>query len=198
VQKLGRLRREEEIGIWVIDPDFTTEGLNSIWAPQFVEGTSAAHPLVVKLEGDISFTMANTFKDRMSSIAREYQSEDEVRALVVDMSGVVRIDYSGVLALEAVLQIFKPGCVHREATGGEIRTVKGESAALKKGDNYTQNVRGIRVHLAHVMPGPLAVLSSAGLLHGNVSRGQWKVELHATVDMAVQSLEGDFAAVKAK
>lgn len=37
------------------------------------------------------------------------QSESEVRAVVIDMSAITRIDYTGILALEYALDTLKPG-----------------------------------------------------------------------------------------
>eukprot|EP00038_Savillea_parva_P031389 m.85960 g.85960 ORF g.85960 m.85960 type:complete len:798 (+) comp9649_c1_seq2:837-3230(+) len=190
-QTLSRLHRDDEIGIWVADSKYNTEGLDSVWVPTFIEDADANRPLVVKIDGDITFTMANKFKDRMTALAREYQSEKEVRAIVIDMSGVARVDYSGVLAIEAVLTQLKPGCQKRVAVGGEMQTANGKSIELKKGDVYVRNVKGIRVHIAHANPTVVSVLQKSKLLYGNLTLGQWKLTLHATIDMAIESLPED-------
>lgn len=180
------------------DPLYTTSGLEKKWAPAFVEEATAAAPLVVKIDGDITFTMANKFKDRMAAISREYQSEDEVRAIVIDMSAVTQIDYSGVLAIEAVLEALKPAARKRVAQGGEVQVIHGVSKTMKKGETFVQNVRGVRVHMAHVMPRANSALRTSNLLNGRLAHGQWKVTLHATLDIAIASLEEDFAAVEQK
>lgn len=76
---LLRLACEADIGVWVADPKYTTTGLAKSWAPSFVKGSSTTAPLVVKLGGAITFSMANQLRDRLLAIDREYQSEDEVR-----------------------------------------------------------------------------------------------------------------------
>jgi len=199
-QSLWRLKEDEQEGIWVADARFDTAGLAKVWAPIFVSKASAAQPLVVKIEGDIVFAMGNAFKDRMVAIAKEYQSEDEVRAIVIDMSGVGRMDYSGVLALEGMLENFKPGVRRRVALGGERgrTSLDGDVHPLKKGDVQLLKMRGVRVHLAYAMPKTAAVLRKANLLGGNLKYGEWKMTLHPTIQLAIHDLEEDFQDVDQK
>jgi hypothetical protein len=122
----------------------------------------------------------------------------QVRGIVLDMSAVNRIDYSGVLALQAVLEQLKPGTRKRVARGGEIVTADGVTSTRRRGDTYVENVRGIRVHMAHVTARAHRVLVTAGLLDGDLLHGKWGITVHATVSTAVEALPDDLAAVESE
>lgn len=68
------------------------------------------------------------------------------------MSAVNRIDYTGVLAFEAILEALKPQTRLCVASGGELESGNQTLTSFKKGDVYEQHVKGIRLHLAHVLP----------------------------------------------
>lgn len=107
------------------------------------------------------------------------------------MSAVSRIDYSGVLALEAVLEQLKPGSRKRVAVGGETVAVDGEIHTRKKGDVFVQNVWGIRLHLAHMTSPAHRALLAAGLLDGDVSLGLWTIVPHSSIATAIESVRED-------
>jgi len=207
-QALRKMARDDELGIWV--PDLgrgsSTAGLPNDWAPLFT--ATEGKPLVLKIEGNVSFLMGNKFKDRFGAIARYFQSEQEVRAIILDMSAVTDMDYSGVMALESILAQLKPQLQNVAARGGEEVPVYGtdglplkctdgniQTVLKKAGEIIKRRVLGVRLHAAHISPKVHAVMKKAGLMDGSLGRGQWSIVAHPTIDLAIDCLAADFEIV---
>ena len=106
-------------------------------------------------------------------------------SVVIDMSSVPKVDYTGLQALEYALKEMRPGV-------RKIQTVDqdGRRATLRK------RMRGIRLHLAHMQGSVLRTLKQAKLFgaqhrHGNMLMGEWKASHHATIDYAVKDLHNE-------
>lgn len=183
-QKLERLKKDYTYDIWVPDDVYHTRGLGPSWAPHFIEGVTNNF-IVIKCTGSLEFVATSVFKDRISYITKYLLNEDHVMSVVIDMSSVPKVDYTGVQALEYALKEMRPGV-------RKIQTVdeNGKRVTIRK------RMRGIRLHLAH-MQGPVlrtlkkALLFGAQHRHGNMLMGEWKASHHATIDYAVKDLGGE-------
>eukprot|EP00041_Stephanoeca_diplocostata_P035140 m.1228508 g.1228508 ORF g.1228508 m.1228508 type:complete len:802 (+) comp24645_c0_seq1:166-2571(+) len=192
-QKMVRLKRNDALGVWREDLKYTTSGLPSRWGPEFVKDLSD-RALVIKCMGFFDFAMTNSFRDRMTTISHYFQSESEVRAVVIDMSAITSIDYTGILALEYALDTLKPG-IHK------IRTpVEGTGGAngKKKFETVSRQYMGVRVYAANIPKAILAPLRKAGLFGGDVRLGEWKLQhQHSTIDRCFDAMNDDFTRVAA-
>eukprot|EP00040_Diaphanoeca_grandis_P005509 m.33141 g.33141 ORF g.33141 m.33141 type:complete len:791 (-) comp16766_c0_seq1:275-2647(-) len=180
-QYLERLERDDDFGQWMPDPKYTTTGLEQHWGPLFVADVFLKAPneiLVLKVTGSIEFAMASKFRDRMRVIAKYFRDCEHTKTVILDMSAVSHIDYTGLMAFRDILEDFKPA----------VRNYIVNRTQIKK------NCKGISLSLARLQPAVLIALKYTDVMGHhvpgtNIQKGIWRLRVHRSVDLAVSSAE---------
>jgi len=173
-QKLERIERDDDFDLWLPNPQYHMRGLEHVWGPQFVKNIKPENILVLKVTGSIEFAMASTFRDRLMTITKYYRNCTENRTIIIDMSSVAHIDYTGVMAFEDVLNDMKPA----------IRNFSEGKALIPK------QCKGCSLHLARLQPQVLVALKSTNILGHhvpgtNIQKGIWRLNVHRSIDIAI-------------
>lgn len=183
-QRLERLQRDNVLGIWEPDEDYKIKGLARDWAPLFVANT-VNNVIVLKIAGNLEFVACTVFKDRLAAISKNLMSDERVGAIVLDMSSVTEIDYTGVQALEYVLGETRPA---RRTVPGEVADAANTEGKKVKKVMVAQNQMGVQVHLACLQGPVFRRLKVANMFGGDLTIGQWKAFHHGTIDVAIREI----------
>eukprot|EP00040_Diaphanoeca_grandis_P038032 m.254289 g.254289 ORF g.254289 m.254289 type:complete len:760 (+) comp33914_c1_seq4:281-2560(+) len=176
-QRLERLERDDMFGQWLPEPKYHTRGLENVWGPNFVmDANSPPNIIVIKITGSIEFAMASTLRDRMQTITKYFRDDKVNKSIIIDMSAVSHIDYTGVMAFEDILEDMKPA----------VRNCIEGKHQVKR------NCLGVSLHLATLQPSMLVALKNCMRLGHhvpgtNIQKGLWRLNVHRTIDLAIQA-----------
>ena len=171
-------------GSWEIDDRYEIVGLPSRWSKAFTADTVADGYIVLKLNGSLTFSMANALKDRLANILLHVRSGGQTTAIILDFSTVPSIDFTGALAVKSILEEAKPAKrkVPLGANGGTVK----------------RPYFGTLLYVTHVQTPVHDVLVGAGLFDGNLDHGAWTLLECQTIDGALTSFETERSLVDAR
>lgn len=174
LQGLEGLEKDAETGVWLPVPEYSTSGLPAKWGPLFTAGASDRGYIALKITGRMTFAMTAPLKDRMTNIVTHMNGEDNIAAMIWDLSAVPELDYTCLLAIRDILSAAKPG----------------KRNTLKDGVRSTSNCKGVAVYIVGANKKCRACLTKFGFFGRSLIYGEWPLFRANTIDTAIADFMG--------